>query len=65
MTIRRIVLALEGRPIPQSVLREVVALTKPEHAEVKVVAIARIWGTTLGFPNPGLNPTRANGTSSG
>lgn len=58
VTIRRIVLASEGRPIPQSVLREVVALAKPEHAEVKVVAIARIWGTSLGFPNPGLQPTR-------
>jgi len=58
VTIRRIVLASEGRPIPQSVLREVVALAKPEHAEVKVIAIARIWGTSLGFPNPGLQPTR-------
>jgi nucleotide-binding universal stress UspA family protein len=58
VTIRRIVLASEGRPIPKSVIQEVIALARPEHAEVKVVAIARIWGTSLGFPNPGLQPTR-------
>ena len=22
------------------------------------MTIARVWGTSLGFPNPGLNPTR-------
>ena len=58
VTVRRIVLATEGRPIPQSVIQQVVRLAKPERAEVKVVAIARIWGTSLGFPNPGLQPTR-------
>jgi nucleotide-binding universal stress UspA family protein len=58
VTIRRIVLATEGRPIPGRVVQQVVKLAKPERAEVRVVAIARIWGTSLGFPNPGLQPTR-------
>ena len=25
---------------------------------VLVISIARVWGTSLGFPNPGLNPTK-------
>jgi nucleotide-binding universal stress UspA family protein len=25
---------------------------------VLVISIARVWGTSLGFPNPGLSPTR-------
>jgi nucleotide-binding universal stress UspA family protein len=58
VTVRRIVLASEGRPIPTSVIQQVVKLAAKEHAEVKVVVIARIWGTSLGFPNPGLQPTR-------
>ncbi len=58
VTVRRIVLASEGRPIPSSVIQQVVKLAKPEGAEVRVVTIARIWGTSLGFPNPGLQPTR-------
>ena len=33
-------------------------LARPEKADVFVMSIARVWGTSLGFPNPGLQPTR-------
>jgi nucleotide-binding universal stress UspA family protein len=28
-------------------------------APVHVFSVARVWGTSLGFPNPGLNPTKS------
>jgi len=52
------VVASEGRPIAWSVLQQAFELARPAGAKVLVVSIARVWGTSLGFPNPGLNPTR-------
>ena len=52
------VLATEGRQIPYAVMQQVFDLARPAKAEVMVLAIARIWGTSLGFPNPGLQPTK-------
>jgi nucleotide-binding universal stress UspA family protein len=57
LAIERLVLASEGRPIPWVVLQETFELARPHTAKVYVVTIARVWGTSLGFPNPGLNPT--------
>ena len=54
----RIVLASEGRDIAWPVLQQVFELARPAGAKVLVVVIARIWGTSLGFPNPGLNPSK-------
>jgi hypothetical protein len=45
-----------GDPIPPSAVRNAVALAKGE--PVAVVTIARIYGSSLGLPNPGLMPTR-------
>ena len=56
--IRRILLASEGRPIQPSAVDFVVSLAHPAKASVHVISIARVWGTSLGFPNPGLLPTR-------
>jgi nucleotide-binding universal stress UspA family protein len=56
--IERLVVASEGRPIAWSVLQRAFELARPAGAAVHVVSIARIWGTSLGFPNPGLNPTK-------
>ena len=33
-------------------------IAKRSGAPVHVFTIARIWGTSFGFPNPGLNPTK-------
>jgi nucleotide-binding universal stress UspA family protein len=58
LRIERLVVASEGRKIAWAVLQKAFELARPAGAEVHVVSIARIWGTSLGFPNPGLNPTR-------
>ena len=54
----RLVVASEGRDIAWPVLQQAFELARPAGASVRVVLIARIWGTSLGFPNPGLNPSK-------
>ena len=58
LRIERLVVASEGRPIPWVVLQRAFELARPAKATVLVISIARVWGTSLGFPNPGLNPTK-------
>ena len=53
-----VLLASEGRPFGQDVLRRAAELAIAEGAEVRVLATARIWGTSLGFPNPWLMPSK-------
>ena len=38
-------------------IRQTVALATPEHAKITVLGIARVFGTALGLPHPGLKPT--------
>ena len=57
-TVDRLVVASEGRDIAWPVLQQAFELARPAGASVRVVIIARIWGTSLGFPNPGLNPSK-------
>lgn len=54
----RIVVASEGRPIDAAVIGRAIELAGGERAQVLVVTIARVWGTSLGFPNPWLLPSR-------
>jgi nucleotide-binding universal stress UspA family protein len=56
--IERLVVASEGRQIAWPVLQRAFELARPAGAKVLVISVARVWGTSLGFPNPGLNPTR-------
>jgi len=58
LRIERLVVASEGRPIAWPVLQRAFELARPAGASVRVVSIARVWGTAMGFPNPALNPTR-------
>ena len=58
LRIERVVVASEGRPFDWAVLQQTFELGRPAGAKVLVVSIARVWGTALGFPNPGLNPTK-------
>jgi nucleotide-binding universal stress UspA family protein len=55
----RILLASEGRPISDAAIARVVEFAKPSHASVRVFSIARVHGVSLGMPNPGLLPTKA------
>ena len=44
-------------PEPELVERTI-ELARPEHAKITVLGIAKIYGTSLGLPHPGLQPNR-------
>jgi nucleotide-binding universal stress UspA family protein len=52
-------LASEGRPIPREAVEYAARLARTYTAPVHVFSIARVWGTSLGIPVPGLLPTKA------
>ncbi len=54
----RILLASEGRPIPEAAIDRVIALARPSGASVHVFSVARVHGVAFGLPNPGLLPTK-------
>jgi nucleotide-binding universal stress UspA family protein len=58
LEIRRVMVASEGRPITHDVIVRALELARPHKARMFVMSIARVWGTSLGFPNPGLLPTK-------
>ncbi len=58
LTIARILLASEGREIPAHAIELASRLAKPARAPVHVFSVARVWGTSLGLPNPGLLPSK-------
>jgi len=51
-----VLVASNGEPIPNAVIRQALRVSGGE--PVAVVSIARIYGSSLGLPNPGLMPTR-------
>jgi len=51
-----VLIATVGIPIPKAVIRRAVQLSGGR--PVAVVSIARIYGSSLGLPTPGLLPTR-------
>jgi nucleotide-binding universal stress UspA family protein len=53
----RILLASEGRQIPDAAIRRVIELAQPG-ANVHVFSIARIHGVAFGLPVPGLLPSK-------
>ena len=55
---KKILLASEGRAIPKRTLDLAADLAKRSRAPVRVFSVARIWGTSLGLPMPGLLPTK-------
>ena len=56
---RAVLLASEERAITERAVAMAARLATPSGAPVYVFAIARVHGTNLGFPNPGLLPTKA------
>jgi hypothetical protein len=58
LEVRRLMVASEGRPIPYEVIVQALEMARPLRAYVFVLSIARVWGTALGFPNPGLQPNK-------
>jgi nucleotide-binding universal stress UspA family protein len=54
----RVLLASEGRAIPQAAVDLVIKLAKPSGGSARVFSIARIHGVAFGMQTPGLLPTR-------
>jgi nucleotide-binding universal stress UspA family protein len=54
----RILLASEGRPIPDAAIDRVLQLARPGGASVRVFSIARVHGVSFGLQTPGLLPTK-------
>jgi nucleotide-binding universal stress UspA family protein len=55
---KRILLASEGREIPLGAIEAAAQIAKRTNAPVRVFSVARIWGTSLGLPMPGLLPQK-------
>jgi nucleotide-binding universal stress UspA family protein len=55
---KMILLASEGRPIPRAAKEFAARMAEQAGAEVHVLSIARIWGTSFGLPHPGLMPNK-------
>jgi nucleotide-binding universal stress UspA family protein len=53
----RILLATEGRQIPAAAA-ELAAQLAGKSGDVHVFTVVRVWGTSLGLPNPGLLPSK-------
>ena len=53
-----ILVASAGDPFPPGVLATARQLAGDARPPVLIVSVARIWGTALGLPHPGLYPTR-------
>jgi K+-sensing histidine kinase KdpD len=55
---RRVLLASTGVPFSHDAIARVIEVASAGHAKITVLSIARVYGTSLGFPNPGLQPNR-------
>jgi nucleotide-binding universal stress UspA family protein len=58
LAVRAVLLASESREIPRAAIDLAARIATRSGAPVHVFTIARIWGTTFGFPSPGLYPTK-------
>lgn len=56
--VTKLLLASEGRPISARAVDLAATIALRSNAPVHVFSIARIWGTSFGFPNPGLMPNQ-------
>jgi nucleotide-binding universal stress UspA family protein len=54
----RVLLASEGREISSGAVELAAQLARQGGGAVYVFSIARVWGTSLGLPNPGLLPSK-------
>jgi nucleotide-binding universal stress UspA family protein len=56
--VRAVLLASEEREIPSEAVQLAARIARRCRAPVHVFTIARVHGTTFGFPNPGLYPSK-------
>jgi nucleotide-binding universal stress UspA family protein len=57
-TAQRVLLASEGRRFSDEVIDFAADLARARDGRVRVLTIARLWGTGLGLPHPGLRPNK-------
>jgi nucleotide-binding universal stress UspA family protein len=55
---KRVLIASEGRRFTTEVIDLAVRMVRAEGGHVRVLTVARLWGTSFGLPNPGLRPSR-------
>lgn len=53
-----VLLASEGRPFDEEAVRLAARLARARRGHVRVLSIARMWGTSFGLPHPGLLPNK-------
>ena len=58
VAVDRVLLASEGRPLSPAALDLAAQLAKQGGGKVHVFSVARVWGSGLGLPNPGLLPSK-------
>jgi nucleotide-binding universal stress UspA family protein len=58
LEVEAVLLASEERAIAHEAIAIATRLAMRSGAPVHVLTIARIWGTSFGFPNPGLYPSK-------
>jgi nucleotide-binding universal stress UspA family protein len=58
LIVRAVLLASEEREIPRAAVDLAARMAERSNAPVHVFSIARVWGTSFGFPNPGLLPAK-------
>ena len=58
LIVRAVLLASEERDIPRAAVDLAARIAERSNAPVHVFSIARVWGTSFGFPNPGLLPSK-------
>jgi Universal stress protein UspA and related nucleotide-binding proteins len=55
---RTVLLASEGRRFTDEAIEVAARLAREMGGQVRVLTIARMWGSGLGFPHPGLRPNK-------
>jgi nucleotide-binding universal stress UspA family protein len=58
LIVRAVLLASEERESPRAAVDLAARIAERSDAPVHVFSIARVWGTSFGFPNPGLLPSK-------
>lgn len=55
---QQVLIASEGRRISEDVIQMAARIARGQGGGVRVLSVARLWGTSFGLPNPGLKPSR-------
>jgi nucleotide-binding universal stress UspA family protein len=53
-----VLIASEGRRFTAAAIDLAVQMARAGNGHVRVMTVARLWGTSFGLPNPGLRPSR-------